>query len=305
MADTSSFESLVLPAPLVHVASAGSTNDLAASLLDDERVATPHLTTVVADAQTRGRGRLGRRWVSAPGRSLTASTLVAVPATHGLEASLPWVLLGAALAVRDATARRLDAGGHDTGLKWPNDVVVDGERKLAGLLGQLLGTRDGLVWLVVGVGVNVSLRPDERPTPQATALDLEGDAAAAADPGATAAQLLRHTVEGLGRRVAALVREDGDARASGLLDEVRLHCRTLGTLVTLARPDDPGAADTVPAAPGAAHPPAAPAPGSRRRAPLRSGRALDVLPDGSLLVRSPDGTCHPVRAGDVRMVAPT
>ncbi len=104
-------------------------------------------TVVVADHQTAGRGRQGRRWLDEPGASLLASVVVRpvlLPAR--------WPLYGFVTAVAVAEALRA-VTGLDTRLKWPNDVLVDGA-KIAGIL---LEARGGDT-LVVGFGINVTQR---------------------------------------------------------------------------------------------------------------------------------------------------
>ena len=62
-------------APVYHVPSTSSTLDLAASLLADTATPTPHLTTIIADHQSAGRGRLGRSWIAPVGQALLATTI--------------------------------------------------------------------------------------------------------------------------------------------------------------------------------------------------------------------------------------
>jgi BirA family biotin operon repressor/biotin-[acetyl-CoA-carboxylase] ligase len=133
--------------------------------LDAARDDEPEGLVVVADLQTAGRGRLGRRWVAPPGASLLASVLVRpdLPVEH-----LHVLTAASALAAAEAvdTVARVDAR-----LKWPNDLVV-GERKLAGVLAETLRSQQGLA-VVVGTGVNVdwpSMPGDLAAT--ATALNL-------------------------------------------------------------------------------------------------------------------------------------
>jgi len=285
---------------LVHVASAESTNDLARDLHRDARIDTPHLTLVVADHQTAGRGRLGRHWESPAGRSLTASVLLGVPATDGLRSALPWFALAASLAARDAVARRLTPLGHTVGVKWPNDVVIDGTRKVAGLLAELLDPTGTELWLVIGLGANVAMTGVECPTPVATSLSLEGDGGAATDPARAVDSLLCDWVDGLAARVEALVAHDGNALAAGVRGEISECCVTLGRQVSVRRPDDAGRATAgsgrvTPTASGS--PPTTPS--------LLTGTATAIGADGSLLVRTPGGAAFTVTTGDVEMVAPT
>jgi BirA family biotin operon repressor/biotin-[acetyl-CoA-carboxylase] ligase len=99
---------------------------------------------VTAAAQSAGRGRQGRTWSAPPGRALLMSLVLRDP-----PALLP---LAAAVAVADAA-------GPQATIKWPNDVLLDG-RKLAGILAE---GRPQEGWAVLGVGLNVAVRPGDLP----------------------------------------------------------------------------------------------------------------------------------------------
>ena len=137
-----------LGGPLVHMSTAGSTNDHARRLA---LAGAPHGTVVVAEQQTAGRGRQGRVWSAPTGRALTLSALVRLPA-----ARLEPLPLAVALAVCEACEAVAPVGCR---IKWPNDVWIDG-RKVAGVLieGRPL---DG--WAVIGIGLNVNTAQDEFP----------------------------------------------------------------------------------------------------------------------------------------------
>jgi BirA family biotin operon repressor/biotin-[acetyl-CoA-carboxylase] ligase len=114
---------------LIRLASTPSTQDAARGL--------PLGSVVVADQQTAGRGRLGRRWDAPPGSALLASFVLP---------SRPLASLAAGVAAAVAC-------GESVRLKWPNDLLVDG-RKLAGILVEQRGAR-----CVVGIGVNLTWAP--------------------------------------------------------------------------------------------------------------------------------------------------
>ena len=120
-----------------------STNDIAMSLADR---GAPEGVVVAANAQTAGRGRLGRRWSSPPGTGLYVSTVLR-PAQA--LASILTVAAGVAIAdgIEAATGLRVQ-------LKWPNDVFVD-SRKLAGILAEASSPGGALPYVVVGFGINV------------------------------------------------------------------------------------------------------------------------------------------------------
>ena len=116
---------------------------------------------VVADHQTAGRGRLGRRWEAPPGKALLFSILLRPPPGR----NVPELSLVAGVAVADALERTL---GLSVQLKWPNDVMLR-RRKVAGCLAEV---RDGVV--VLGIGLNVNQTRDELPEHAGSVLTLTG-----------------------------------------------------------------------------------------------------------------------------------
>jgi BirA family biotin operon repressor/biotin-[acetyl-CoA-carboxylase] ligase len=120
-----------------------STNDLAIRLADAGAAAG---TTIVADAQTAGRGRLGRAWASPAGAGLYTS-IVLRPAPHVTRL----LTLAAGVAIADGIQC---ATGLVTQVKWPNDIYVGG-RKLAGILAEAGSAASGIPHVVVGFGINV------------------------------------------------------------------------------------------------------------------------------------------------------
>jgi BirA family biotin operon repressor/biotin-[acetyl-CoA-carboxylase] ligase len=131
-------------------AACASTSDLAA---DRARAGAPAGLVVAADAQTGGRGRLGRSWHSPAGENLYLSLLLR-PARPAPEIPPLTLLAGAAVA------RALAPLGVSPRLKWPNDVqLVDGDdrrRKLAGVLTEMTSAGERVDHVVVGVGLNVN-----------------------------------------------------------------------------------------------------------------------------------------------------
>jgi BirA family biotin operon repressor/biotin-[acetyl-CoA-carboxylase] ligase len=111
---------------------------------------------ILADEQTQGRGRSGRRWHSPPG-NLYTSLLLVTGASPATATQLSFV---AALAVHDAIAGLIPAGRRSAlQLKWPNDVLLDGA-KAAGILLESLRAPDGKgLAVVLGIGINVSRTP--------------------------------------------------------------------------------------------------------------------------------------------------
>jgi BirA family transcriptional regulator, biotin operon repressor / biotin---[acetyl-CoA-carboxylase] ligase len=129
---------------LQYEASVGSTMDVARSAA---REGAPHGLVVVADEQTAGRGRFGRRWVAPAGANLTFTILVR-PDRGRLER----LSVIAALAVADGVC---EAAGVDARFKWPNDLQVDG-KKLAGILVESELTGERPAFALVGIGLNVN-----------------------------------------------------------------------------------------------------------------------------------------------------
>jgi BirA family biotin operon repressor/biotin-[acetyl-CoA-carboxylase] ligase len=149
-----------------------STNDVAWELAQQ---GADEGACVVADAQTGGRGRMGRPWHTTPGKGLALSLLLHPGCDRG--ASPGAAGSGTAPLVAGlALARGLDALGLQARLKWPNDLVVRG-RKLSGILVEGRRTADGTDVVVMGVGVNVSQTAEDFPPElrdRATSLALEG-----------------------------------------------------------------------------------------------------------------------------------
>jgi BirA family biotin operon repressor/biotin-[acetyl-CoA-carboxylase] ligase len=128
---------------------------------------------VTAEEQTRGRGRLRRRWHSPPGGGLY---LTAALGFAGSAPSLPPFTLALGVALHRTVERILADAGADVsalGLKWPNDLLVGG-RKIAGVLCETAGSTDGSTLVLAGVGLNVNARRFPAPLAErATSLALE------------------------------------------------------------------------------------------------------------------------------------
>jgi BirA family biotin operon repressor/biotin-[acetyl-CoA-carboxylase] ligase len=131
----------------------GSTNDRAAELAED---GAPEGALVLADEQTTGRGRFGRKWRMPRGSGI-AMSLVMRPSQMEA-AALGAIGLVGALATIDALAGL----NLEPRLKWPNDVLLEG-RKVAGVLAEASWTGSALDYVVLGIGVNVKpIAPDDR-----------------------------------------------------------------------------------------------------------------------------------------------
>lgn len=190
-----------------------STNSVLAEL---GRRAAPEGVVVVADHQTAGRGRLGRRWEAPAGSSLLLSVLLR-PALSVAE--LPLTTLLVALAACDAC---VDVARVSPLLKWPNDLTVAG-RKLGGVLAETVPGPDGRA-VIVGLGLNVTWAP----SPPASGVSLEQVAGHPVDRSELLAALLRHLED----RYRAL---DGRHGRSDLVAAYRARSATLGRAVRVER----------------------------------------------------------------------
>src|SRR5262249_21329770 len=105
---------------------------------------------VLAETQTRGKGRLGRSWFSPPGLNLYLSVILR-PKLAPSDA--PLLTLVSAVALADTVQRFL---GMSPAIKWPNDILVGG-KKLAGILTESSVDSQRLHFVVVGIGVNLNM----------------------------------------------------------------------------------------------------------------------------------------------------
>lgn len=157
-------EALLPPLRLLAFESIDSTNE---ELRRRAAQGAPEGTAVVAETQTAGRGRQGRRWESPPG-NLYCSLLLRPACPPALGANLSFA---AALAVADAIEPMLPPD-VDLRFKWPNDVLLGG-RKVAGVLLESEIKGDALDWIVLGLGVNIASFPQAAMYP-ATSLTAAG-----------------------------------------------------------------------------------------------------------------------------------
>lgn len=208
---------------IVIVRSTASTNELARRIHDEfssEGLTVPG-AAIFAYEQTAGKGRHGRDWESAPGLGVYTTALRSGIDDRRL-AILPLVVAGSlCLTLR----RHL---GERCGVKWPNDLVVDG-RKLGGVLIEASGTAEDGRIVAIGVGVNHGHGDDELPTPDATSCVREADPDEVPPLGTLAWELMSGLVsdlEELGREEAVerfvdcLVHREGEELEFRVGDEV-------------------------------------------------------------------------------------
>ncbi|HEY4226631.1 MAG TPA: biotin--[acetyl-CoA-carboxylase] ligase [Pseudolysinimonas sp.] len=255
----------VVPHLLVRDASGSTNSELTAMAADP---GLPSFTVLVTTDQTAGRGRLDRAWVAPAGTALAISVLVRAGALSGeaIEAgALGWLPLVAGAAMSDAVAEVLPPGAA-AGVKWPNDVQLDG-RKVCGILSELVpATPSAGLSVVVGAGLNTTMTAEQLPVPTATSLVLAGADPAELDDRVLSAYLSRFTTW-----VTGLLEHGGDAERSGLRAAVVARCTTIGRAV---RVELPGGAEL-------------------------HGTAVGIDALGRLEVRDGSGRVQPVAAGDI------
>ncbi|MET8370939.1 biotin--[acetyl-CoA-carboxylase] ligase [Micromonospora profundi] len=248
----------------------GSTN---ADVAEAAAAGEPEGLVVVAERQTAGRGRRGRVWQS-PARAGIATSVLLRPGDAVPDRGWPavpttgygWLPLLAGVALVEAVARLAEL---EAALKWPNDLLI-GDSKCAGVLAEAVpgGAPAQPPAIVLGMGLNVTLRADELPVNPtglpATSLQLSGAAATDRDP------LLRALLRALADWYARWRSAGGDAVASGLRDAYLASCATVGREVRVLLPNG----DEL------------------------TGTATGVDPGGQLLLTTPAGL-RAIAAGDV------
>jgi BirA family transcriptional regulator, biotin operon repressor / biotin---[acetyl-CoA-carboxylase] ligase len=253
-------------------------------LADEARAGAPSGLVAIARYQTAGRGRLDRSWEAPAGANLLMSLLLRPseivrgepdedgPGPHDLTVAL-------SLAASDACRT---TAGVDPGLKWPNDLVIEGsldpqpakgsprkdstirELKLAGILAELVTDAATPAAVVIGIGLNVGWPRQgalESDLPGATSLARLTERAVDAD------SLAEAVLDHLDRRITDLLTSGGAGRQAG---EYRARCVTLGRLV---RVESAGGTFL--------------------------GTPVDLTGDGQLVVDAHDGSRKVVAAGDV------
>ncbi|MER7457101.1 biotin--[acetyl-CoA-carboxylase] ligase [Micromonospora sp. NPDC126480] len=248
----------------------GSTN---ADVAGYARSGEPEGLVVIAERQTAGRGRRGRAWQS-PARAGIATSVLLRPGEAVADRGWPpapqsaygWLPLLAGVALVEAVTRLAEL---EATLKWPNDLLVD-EAKCGGILAEGVpqATPATPPGIVLGIGLNVTLRADELPQNPtglpATSLQLAGAAATDRDPLVRA--LLRSLADWYARWRAA----GGSAVDSGLRDAYLTRCATVGRQVRALLP---GGGEL-------------------------TGTATGVDPDGHLIVTTRETTYH-LSAADI------
>ena len=264
---------------LIVLGCTGSTNDVAKGKAAQ---GAPEGMVVLADEQTAGRGRLGRRWVAPPGTCLLCSILFRpnLPPTQAQRLAMV-----CALAAADAVE---DVAGLRVGLKWPNDLIVEikppssnsrpqimdhkpqissrkshGWRKLAGVLTESGVIGERLEFIVVGIGINVNVLPGDLVGLAPDATSIRAETGQEVDR----ARLLAVLLAGVEVRYESL--QAGESPRA----EWAARLATLGQTVQVATPDG-----------------------------VIVGVAEAVDEDGALLLHTDDGAMHRFVVGDVTLV---
>jgi BirA family biotin operon repressor/biotin-[acetyl-CoA-carboxylase] ligase len=234
----------------------GSTNTEAFRLAEE---GAAEGTVVLAESQSRGKGRLGRTWESPPSVNIYCSVILRPPI---LPIATPQLTFVSSLAV----CRAIESiPGLVPRIKWPNDILLGG-RKVAGLLNELSAETERVNFLVLGMGVNVNMEPEQFPADlryPATSLSQEAGRPIPRLP------LLRALLEGLddlyGQYLAGgftAIRGEWERRSA-------VHGQRV--LITSSGEE-------------------------------MAGVAVGIDEDGALLVRREDGSICRVLAGDVSLV---
>lgn len=253
--------STTVPVTIYCYKQVGSTMDLARTAIATlPPNALPVL--VVAEEQTAGRGRLGRRWVAPPGSALLFSLGLQPPvAATSIPTALIWLAAVALLETIEAET------SLTAGLKWPNDVLVNtsaGWAKTAGILLEGGWDEGQLVWAIIGCGINISAAPDPQTTLYpTTALTLAGA------PNIDRLRFLQALLRRYDFWLQRLYAGDSDS----LWSTWRSHLLTLGQNVTI-----------------------------NTGYGVINGEAIDVDRQGTLIVRGLHGNIHRIESGDVGLI---
>jgi len=233
-----------------------STNDVVERLARD---GVPEGAVVFAESQTHGRGRLGRTWISPSRKGLWFSVLLR-PKLRPQEATQLTVV--SATALRRAIWRQT---GLKAEIKWPNDILIRG-RKTAGILTELNAELDRVKYLILGIGVDVSLNPGDLPEElRGVATSLEAEAGRPIGRAELATAILRELDQDYEKLNLG--------RFATVADEWAAHCSTLGVEVVIRT-------------------------GERR---VR-GRAESLDETGALLLRTEHGHLERIIGGDVSLI---
>lgn len=230
-----------------------STNKVAKEMLQKH---AKEGTIVVAKNQERGRGRYDRKWHSPAGSLYMSIILKPENASH--ELPLLSLLMGCACA--EAISGLFDI---DVGLKWPNDLIVN-ERKLGGILSEIVTVRNQIRGVILGVGINQNVNEDDFPQElqkSTTSIQMELGYPTSIE------LLIAGIINNVDKRLANVSREDS---YDSTIREFRELCITIGRDVLVQDAHE-----------------------------TWNGTAVGVGIDGSLEVRDENDRIRRVRAGEI------
>lgn len=232
-----------------------STNDTAKAIAPDARDGT----VVICEVQTKGRGRLGRAWMSPEGGIWLS--VVLKPKIAPQDAAKLTLMAGVAVA---DTMREFEIPAE---IKWPNDILVKG-KKVCGILTEMSSEADVMEYAVLGIGIDANVDTQKFPLEaRESATSMQAELGHMVDRLEFTAKLLVRLGEEYARFEKAFV--DGDIRAfDAMLDEWRSLSDTIGRVVTI-----------------------------QMRTKTISGEAVGIDHDGALIVET-DGGIEKVFAGD-------
>ncbi len=229
-----------------------STNNFAKQLASE---GYPEGTVVIAECQSAGRGRRGRQWHSEPGQGIFMS-LILRPALPVKELSR--ITMFIAVAIVDT----LNEVGIKSGIKWPNDVLING-RKIAGILTEAVTDMDGIEYIVTGIGLNVNTLIKDLPEEFRGIATSVREAAGRSVP---RIELLQGLLLQLESRYQQLI----TGGFSDILEKVRSLSLVIGHDIII---------DSVNG--------------------ITEGRAIDIDNNGFLMVRDATGNIHHVMSGEI------
>ncbi len=227
-----------------------------ARLLEWARGDAPHGTLLAADTQSHGRGRLSRTWHSPAGLNLYFSVLLRPRWDLG---ATPTLSLAAGVALAESCRKMLPSAPE---LKWPNDLLWSG-RKLAGILVETAVDSSGVLYAVVGIGINVN----QRQFP-AELQESAGSLRLAAGRCFDRLEVLAAVLEQLETWIDCLGEEGG----SRVVAAWKQHAPWLGRQITVRHGDQ-----------------------------VLSGTAVGLEPHGALRLRDADGREHSMLSGDASL----
>lgn len=234
----------------------GSTNDDLRVLAEQ---GAPEGTVLFSERQMEGRGRRGRSWFATAGDALQFSLLLRPPVPPGRGTLIP--LLAAAAVYRALTSLGIDG----VGIKWPNDVLIDG-KKVCGILCEMSVSLEGIDYALLGMGLNVSTAAGDFPAElQESACSLRSATGKTWDRAEVWVRILQET--------ATLVQMLWKGDTESILEEWKEGAVTPGQEVDVTLGDGT----------------------------VASGKAGGVTPEGALILTLKDGSERVFHSGEVSL----